>query len=91
MSGASHGWRFEAFCSKHSVDGDPIGHFQHYAAAANVMDAPAREHGGVAERLKAPVLKTGNGESRSWVRIPPPPPENPQLRVRSRRRGAIST
>ena len=21
-----------------------------------------------------PVLKTGNGESRSWVRIPPPPP-----------------
>jgi hypothetical protein len=31
-------------------------------------------HGGVAERLKAPVLKTGSGLSRSWVRIPPPPP-----------------
>ena len=28
----------------------------------------------MAERLKAPVLKTGSGESRSWVRIPPPPP-----------------
>ena len=30
--------------------------------------------GGVAERLNAPVLKTGMGESPSWVRIPPPPP-----------------
>jgi TolB-like protein len=30
--------------------------------------------GGVAERLKAPVLKTGGGVSRPWVRIPPPPP-----------------
>ena len=30
--------------------------------------------GWVAERLNAPVLKTGNGESRSWVRIPPHPP-----------------
>ena len=30
--------------------------------------------GGVAERLKAPVLKIGSGASRSWVRIPPPPP-----------------
>jgi hypothetical protein len=27
----------------------------------------------VAERLNAPVLKTGSGESRSWVRIPPHP------------------
>jgi hypothetical protein len=32
------------------------------------------ELGGVAERLKAPVLKTGGGASRPWVRIPPPPP-----------------
>ena len=31
-------------------------------------------HGGVAERLKAPVLKTGEGVSSPWVRIPPPPP-----------------
>lgn len=27
----------------------------------------------MAERLKAPVLKTGNGATRSGVRIPPPP------------------
>ncbi len=30
--------------------------------------------GGVAEWLNAPVLKTGKGESPSWVQIPPPPP-----------------
>ena len=30
--------------------------------------------GGVAERLNAPVLKTGVGASPPWVRIPPPPP-----------------
>src|SRR4029079_5831732 len=30
--------------------------------------------GGVAERLNAPVLKTGIGEIRSRVRISPPPP-----------------
>ena len=29
--------------------------------------------GGVAERLKAPVLKTGRPVRVSWVRIPPPP------------------
>ncbi len=28
----------------------------------------------MAERLKAPVLKTGKGETPSWVRIPPHPP-----------------
>ncbi len=31
------------------------------------------ELGGVAERLKAPVLKTGIPATGSWVRIPPPP------------------
>jgi hypothetical protein len=31
-------------------------------------------NGWVAERLKAPVLKTGGGASSSWVRIPPHPP-----------------
>ncbi len=31
--------------------------------------------GWVAERLKAPVLKTGRRETVSWVRIPPHPPE----------------
>jgi hypothetical protein len=30
--------------------------------------------GRVAERLMAAVLKTANGESRSWVQIPPLPP-----------------
>ena len=30
--------------------------------------------GEVAERLNAPVLKTGKGASPSWVRIPPSPP-----------------
>jgi hypothetical protein len=30
--------------------------------------------GRVAERLKAPVLKTGRGVTLSWVRIPPLPP-----------------
>src|SRR5947209_10581197 len=33
-----------------------------------------RLSGWVAERLKAPVLKTGRGASLSWVRIPPHPP-----------------
>ena len=28
----------------------------------------------MAEWLKAPVSKTGNGATRSGVRIPPPPP-----------------
>jgi hypothetical protein len=32
------------------------------------------QRGWVAERLNAPVLKTGMGESPSWVRIPPHPP-----------------
>jgi hypothetical protein len=31
--------------------------------------------GGVAERLNAPVLKTGSPSRGSWVQIPPPPPE----------------
>tara|TARA_A100001011_G_scaffold399436_1_gene508085 strand:+ start:27885 stop:28004 length:120 start_codon:yes stop_codon:yes gene_type:complete len=30
--------------------------------------------GEMAERLKAPVLKTGNGATHSWVRIPLSPP-----------------
>src|SRR5690606_33094860 len=30
--------------------------------------------GGVAERFKAPVLKTGVAAMSPWVRIPPPPP-----------------
>ena len=34
----------------------------------------AQVDGRVAERFKAPVLKTGVGESLPWVRIPPLPP-----------------
>ena len=30
----------------------------------------------MAERLKAPVLKTGKGATLSWVRIPVSPPKN---------------
>ena len=35
-----------------------------------------KKNGEVAERLKALVLKTSNGATRSWVRIPPSPPLN---------------
>jgi hypothetical protein len=35
-------------------------------------------HGGVAERFKAPVLKTDERATVPWVRIPPPPP-SPEL------------
>ncbi len=38
-----------------------------------LCDAKAAVTGGVAERLKAPVLKTGKGFASSWVRIPSPP------------------
>jgi hypothetical protein len=37
--------------------------------------------GWVAERLKAPVLKTGKRESASWVRIPPHPPFSRIFRI----------
>ena len=40
----------------------------------NLAAELSQPFGGVAERLNAPVLKTGMGESPSWVRIPPPPP-----------------
>src|SRR5579859_2947875 len=40
-------------------------------------------HGWVVEWLKAPVLKTGEGASSPWVRIPPHPPP---LSVDNRRR-----
>ena len=40
-------------------------------------DQNRQQSGWVAERLKAPVLKTGRGASSSWVRIPPHPPASP--------------
>ena len=52
------------------------------AARIAVTVANPRKHciGGVAERSNAAVLKTAEGASSPWVRIPPPP-----------RSGAIST
>ena len=38
------------------------------------LASPLSARGQVAERLNAPVLKTGKGASPSWVRIPPCPP-----------------
>ena len=38
------------------------------------LASPLPARGQVAERLNAPVLKTGKGASPSWVRIPPCPP-----------------
>ena len=34
--------------------------------------------GGVSERFKEPVLKTGDSKE-PWVRIPPPPPKREKL------------
>ena len=38
--------------------------------------------GWVAERFKAPVLKTGVGATSPWVRIPPHPPVVPSSETR---------
>ena len=38
------------------------------------MKGQSEFYGWVAERLKAPVLKTGKGATPSWVQIPPHPP-----------------
>jgi hypothetical protein len=41
----------------------------------NIVQAvDSEDDGEVAERLNAPVLKTGVGAIRPWVRIPPSPP-----------------
>ena len=45
--------------------------------------------GGVAERLNAPVLKTGVLSRGPWVRIPPPPPETGDDLVGMRTHGQI--
>ena len=61
-------------------------------SAAPAMDSRActtakqlkRLAGGMAERFKAPVLKTGVGASPPWVRIPLPPPlscSEPEMRL----------
>lgn len=41
------------------------------------------DRGWVAERLKAPVLKTGGRETVSWVRIPPHPPLSRSKQLKS--------
>src|SRR5690242_2305016 len=46
-----------------------VNHFLFPAAAFRRV-----RHGRVAEWFKAPVLKTGVGETPPWVRIPPLPP-----------------
>ena len=46
------------------------------------LASPPFARGQVAERLNAPVLKTGKGASPSWVRIPPCPPAIPPAWVR---------
>ena len=43
-------------------------------ASSLVLVATLSCAGGVAEWTNAPVLKTGEGASPPWVRIPPPPP-----------------
>ena len=40
------------------------------------LRAQSASPGGVAERLNAPVLKTGSPSRGSWVQIPPPPPDS---------------
>ena len=50
------------------VSGSSRKHDAHPSATGSLQRS-----GGVAERLNAPVLKTGDGASRSRVRIPPPP------------------
>ena len=65
----------------HPVSGSSRRHDAHPSVTGSL-----RASGGVAERLNAPVLKTGDGASRSRVRIPPPP-----LSTRRRQRLAKSS
>ena len=47
-----------------------------FACYVAAFDAACGD-GSVSEWFKEPVLKTGDGESRPWVRIPPLPPAEP--------------
>jgi hypothetical protein len=51
------------------------------------LRAQSASPGGVAERLNAPVLKTGVLSRGPWVRIPPPPPKSSQHVVGMRTHG----
>lgn len=46
--------------------------------------------GRVAERTKAPVLKTGGGVTRPWVRIPPLPRRSGGMMALAPDRGGVS-
>ena len=46
------------------------------ARLCSSLRAQSASPGGVAERLNAPVLKTGSPSRGSWVQIPPPPPDS---------------
>src|SRR5215204_4925744 len=68
--------RFKAAVLKTIAEGIPTfeGKRISHRSGAFVSGLSPVRLGGVAEWLKAPVLKTGRGESLSRVRIPPPPP-----------------
>ena len=57
----------------------PAGQAADQAAATLSHATAAGRYGSVAEWFKALVLKTSDGESRPWVRIPPLPPQRSAL------------
>ena len=61
----------ERLAAAHAGDKRPLAQ----GGGVSYRGAPA---GGVAEWFNAPVLKTDEGESPPWVRIPPPPRERPK-------------
>jgi hypothetical protein len=53
--------------------GNPVA-IAYFRALREPLTYCKNHNGWVAERFKAPVLKTGAGASPPWVRIPPHPP-----------------
>jgi hypothetical protein len=49
-----------------------------YSFYGNTDGFAWEQPGGVSERFKEPVLKTGDSKE-PWVRIPPPPPKREKL------------
>ena len=49
--------------------------------ATKAVGARTSSIGEMAERFKAPVLKTGEGSNLPWVRIPLSPPVTPKLLI----------
>jgi hypothetical protein len=80
----SHAARSLALCYENDGTKNQTSIWNHSAAAVMFALVTARNYlirftGWVAERLKAPVLKTGRPARVSWVRIPPHPPTNDSL------------